>query len=725
MTHVQPPITLVLDGKDAIQIETFEDMSVVDKLHPSTDIYELSRFILGARNYWDCVAGTPVHPDPMTTSSKISHIVEIWICKLQKISYAWRKIAEKPDYGFNKFKKRMWPYFTLDSKEWKASVQDSKSYPNAILGRETPEPASFEMDPFDDEELPPQYNNNYLSVVASDAALPSELEKLISILDSLGHTKYLFEASLLLILHPTTCHIIMHPRFWELLRAAGLNASDKHILNYAMFYAMFILKHEDTILFTKTSKRTLLKYEQYSALPDFQSTMGLNPYVAVLTTQCYVTQCTPWYLMGKREFTTPAEFHNRFRLITGGCLEGLDLKKYNACVAGSILYPCMVKSPLEKNFMGVSWDIPRFFWKSELMGDNHEFLHYMEFYYPSYASLKDEDYQKHATAPAEVVVQEEFHFDIVKTEPHKKQEGETAAEQTKFARREVGDAIPKAPPMKGQTAAGQTKFARREVEGEQKTRVVNKKSPLVLTDIDIAVNAKTFKEFILSAFYIFNHVESRCDKPVYLTKVNSISSFKFAISGPGLIRPIEIFRIYYSHKKMTKKFHMPNVRAYFEGQNGRKDPSMEDLYAHRAFITAAKSGINEDYRWFSCNKIPVKTCLKNVQRGITTILNSREIDSAQEYLTHDTQYPKMVMGCVNRKHSFFSDPDNGIRKGLKRFVLTHSRVDATISVEYKPTLTPYDKILTAVKSSKLLPPSLDIIRAYVDHKKEELLEETL
>lgn len=643
---------LKLKEEKSFHVEQIHDVkNIIRILHPATKISELVRFCLASHEYLKYLPYSPV----------INDIIELWLCSLRKVVRVWKRITLLKDYNLQRFQKRTFPYFKLDHKEWKDASQKANAYPREIQRN---------FDEIDsDEDVPSNTkDNNFMSIKYTDVMLNTkEILSILSYIKKIDKCVHLHEASLFLVLHPATCHIVAEPAFWALFT---MDAEDKHIFNYVLFYAMYILRHEDTTLFTKVSKRTLFTHAQYTSLPVINSNMELNPYLALLANKKYITQRTPWFLPGKRVFTTITEFHRRFHLITGGCLEGLNLKEHSACVAGSILYPCLVKSPLEKNFKDISWDIPNFFWRDGLLGVDHAFLHYMEFYYPSYASLIDSDYNSEIRRPNDVVIEQKA--TLIHT-----------------------------------------------VSTEKKDRSVKKKLDLVLSDIDIAISTTSFREFIDNAFSIFKHIKSRCVKPVYLSKVNTNASFKFAISGPGIIRPIEIFRVYCTHAQMTKKFHMPNVRAYFDGTPN--SGTLDGLYAHRSFIAASISGINEDYKWFSCNKVPIDTIFKNIQRGNSVILNDKELKTATTYLKTSSKWLKMTIGCVNRRHTFFSDSESGIRRNLRKLVLPHQRIDTTTSVTYKPTLTQYDKILAAKNNSSLKPPNLDIIRAYVDYKKEQSL----
>ena len=66
-----------------------------------------------------------------------------------------------------------------------------------------------------------------------------------------------------------------------------------------------------------------------------------------------------------------------------------------------------------------------------------------------------------------------------------------------------------------------------------------------------------------------NQIKSNCIHigEVWIKKIYTLATFKYKIYGPGLIRPIDLFRIPYPPEKMVKKFHCPIVRSWYDGKN--------------------------------------------------------------------------------------------------------------------------------------------------------------
>ena len=105
-------------------------------------------------------------------------------------------------------------------------------------------------------------------------------------------------------------------------------------------------------------------------------------------------------------------------------------------------------------------------------------------------------------------------------------------------------------------------------------------------------------------------------------------SIKFKISSDKFNKTIELFR---SKSKnffnIVSKFHLPCVRAYYQGDN---------VYILPSCITSMMTGINIDYKYFAGLKDPVNIINKYRMRGFGTLLSPKEINRFISYnLTND------------------------------------------------------------------------------------------
>lgn len=137
-----------------------------------------------------------------------------------------------------------------------------------------------------------------------------------------------------------------------------------------------------------------------------------------------------------------------------------------------------------------------------------------------------------------------------------------------------------------------------------------------LSDIDIMIDLTDDLKFTCKVIEIFDSIkEITGDSSIDLQFIETKKSFKYKIVGDTLQRSVELFRIYSHPMGIVSRFHFPVVRGYYDGRNVKLLPS---------FVSAAKTGINIDYKWFSSNKSPRELILKLFSRGFATLLNSTE-----------------------------------------------------------------------------------------------------
>ena len=100
-------------------------------------------------------------------------------------------------------------------------------------------------------------------------------------------------------------------------------------------------------------------------------------------------------------------------------------------------------------------------------------------------------------------------------------------------------------------------------------------------------------------------------------------NYKFRISSPYLPHDIELFQIKYEEFFSTvSRFHLPIVRAYYNGKNIKQLP--ESMFACMTLL-------NIDYKYFASNKHPFDIINKYRRRGFGTILNDEEIKKLITY----------------------------------------------------------------------------------------------
>ncbi len=121
------------------------------------------------------------------------------------------------------------------------------------------------------------------------------------------------------------------------------------------------------------------------------------------------------------------------------------------------------------------------------------------------------------------------------------------------------------------------------------------------------------------------------DKNFMVLKI--CENIKFKISSTKFYKTIELFR---SRSKdffnIVAKFHLPCVRAYYQGNN---------VYILPSCITSMMTGINIDYKYFAGIRDPINIINKYRMRGFGTILTIKEIRRMEEYNLTNTDFNSM------------------------------------------------------------------------------------
>jgi len=105
-------------------------------------------------------------------------------------------------------------------------------------------------------------------------------------------------------------------------------------------------------------------------------------------------------------------------------------------------------------------------------------------------------------------------------------------------------------------------------------------------------------------------------------------NYKYRIVSPYFNHPLEIFKITGNdHMGAVSQFHLPCVRAFYNGSNVYMTPSC--ISAHLTYM-------NIDYKYFSGSKDPIEIINKNRMRGFGTWLNENEI---KNFIKYSSQVP--------------------------------------------------------------------------------------
>jgi hypothetical protein len=504
----------------------------------------------------------------MEISINIESRIEKWIADLGNNSYTWTELTDKPNYSLELFKKRFWPYFNVECKDWQdialnninvadyphqsndTNISDELLLVSETSGTNDVNKACKTIISKDykvEFDISQKYNNYLGYSVLKPNEYPN-LKSTINILkciSSLNLTQTLFVMVAKILTTPSMCHIIKDIEFWDTLKPYLKNSVYNRIVLYYMYYAVFIMYHEYVVMFSqvKRNHRIIFTHQEALAMPQtYMYHITIDPYIQQLTGDQFIIQSVPYYLRCKRYIQPIDVFERRFYLATGGALANIPLYKFNAAVSGSILIPCISYSELEDAFEGARFNTsrsidsivkyPQNIYTHVLGGDNDnnnnkkisksdmDFISYLEYYYPSYYSLQTNDYIKKVLT---------FVEDIPRSANDEKDEKD---------------------------------------EKDENDRPVKLQYNL-LSDIDISITTDNYDTFEILANMIILQIQMNCHHigKVWGRKIYTKSSFKYKVYGPGLLRPIDLFRVPYGPEKMVKKFHCPIVRSWYDGSN--------------------------------------------------------------------------------------------------------------------------------------------------------------
>jgi hypothetical protein len=707
--------------------------------------------------------------------------IEKWTKGLGKNSYTWNNLINKPDYGLELFINRFWPYYNVKNNDWKTAAvaalgtSSDGDYPMVLDNLTTDillnnkqgnmklseiiELKELTKD-FKEEYNISQQHNNFLGYSVLDPTKYPDINDILSkvgIIIKLNLHMIAFECLVRLMITPAVCHIIKYDKFWVYINLICVQNTYKNIFLHYFYYAIYILNHEDLTMFSKIKRnyRIIFNHDETINMPGFNNChINVNPYIQQLTGSNYIFTQMPFYLKCNRRFNTKQTFEDRLFLATGGALHNINLSKYKAAVSGSILIPCVCYNELEEKFINIRFNTSRNTDNMIIMSNTNNysnkdlythlgkiyklnesdknFMSYLEYYYPSYYSLKDNDYIKNVLTETEIISEPDIN--------------------------EISDD-----------------------DDDDDDSISNERPKIeqynLLSDIDISITCDNYDLFEKLSKKLANEIIKNCKHigDVWIKKVFTASSFKFKLYGPGLIRPIDLFRISYGPDKMVKKFHCPIVRSWYDGVNipsfklnqicsnqlsrielNRSTHLMNNTLEYEtsetnnytisesehiesdsnsnlelnnsgelmvddniyyngynsliSCVMTTLSGINNNYKWFFNSKPCIEVILKYAQRGYTTIINNKEKEALLIYMKGSDRWNNYISenidiyGQVSSEHIFFQPClyNCGIRYNLRKFTLNEiSTYSKTMHVGIHKSISEY-KIDLSIKTNNQL-----------------------
>jgi len=124
--------------------------------------------------------------------------------------------------------------------------------------------------------------------------------------------------------------------------------------------------------------------------------------------------------------------------------------------------------------------------------------------------------------------------------------------------------------------------------------------------------------------------------------INFKLNYKYKISSPHLNHNLEIFPVSYNDFFATvQTFHLPCVRAYYDGTN---------VYLTPSCISAHLTYINIDYKYFAGSIDPIEIINKYRMRGFGTLLNANEIKCFEKYTKENIFWNNLYKTYPNNKN---------------------------------------------------------------------------
>jgi hypothetical protein len=400
------------------------------------------------------------------------------------------------------------------------------------------------------------------------------------------------------------------------------------------------------------------------------------------------------YVSGKRRQTTKGEFHERFRVMTGGMFENIDLSTYDSCVTGSSLVPCVSINPLEANYS--SFEV------------------FAESRYPSYSAIGN------------IRIVFDRIREIIMVRLAKLRDAQPLLNSVICKMDNVLD---------DDEFVYQAVAANKHISDPLLTSYVNDickvyedycAKETLLSDIDVAVTSVSFEDYDNKVHEIFKQIQANIQNKhkklaedagvpfdpsvchVYLYKQTVKYGFKYVLKGAGTSRCVDFFRISIPMYKLLVGFHLNVVRFWWDGV---------ELRCLASAACAVMTGVNQWYRWFSNNKDPMDIVLKNVQRGYTTLLNPPEIAVLNAYVQEVDKYEFIrecfTVGKVSIKNKLFTSI-GGIRDKLPSDNLNFPEENGVIYWgEYNFNMPRLNCDIRTNASGKMLPPKLFALGAMI------------
>jgi len=583
----------------------------------------------------------------MLDSEGSDRIFKTWVGNTE---HFWEVLSQVPDFFVERTAKRVFPSEKVDSAEWRCLVRDTKKSTFTSDYTRMAQTGSADMTAAADRHQGKTSTDLVQLTDPSQYATDASMDSMVNCIVSLTRVNLTAGARLFTMMCCSVhfCHVLFHPTLAVFIRENPV------ITQYGRYYASYIISHEEELT---TIRR---KYNQgvVTTQHRFVQTLKVCRQMAPSRVRCFAhpTSVTPCrgaqeshlrrvlgrYHNWRRDPTnlnTVTEFLRRLHQVTNGIFEGIDLRSLGAAVSGSILIPCCHVSTVENtaNNTALSKSIVMRIPRTHAKGVTHttvqmhewmRFIERTELVYPGYASMDEAELKELLSSDEDTV---------------KSYEGTHTND---------------------------------------------------LADVDLSITCANPEAFDNQVVGLHIAICTRHpQKDIRIRRIKTRSGYKYRMFGYGMSRPVDIFCTNKAPIDLVRGYHLPCVRMFWD--EGYTKADLQQAGAHlqgpqiyNSCYSALVSGINNDYRWFGCNKIPLDVIIKYMARGITTSFNHREEQIYCAYLKQP--------GCK-------WVPSTSTRYGLDEFIhgLRSSLLPATSPIIQPGTIvTRYDETRRATLMCK-------------------------
>lgn len=308
----------------------------------------------------------------------------------------WEIVSKEGDYSYKTFQKRKFPSRDVTNEKFKLIAEtvnkniNYKDYPNRNKTVNKYKSSITNKDKSDTN-----YNSIMVLPVEKyyDEFSLEDITTIFTTLYKLEEIGLMIKLWCKLMIQFDTVHLVLHnSQTWDIMKNIMNKPNVKNIMNYSMFYGLFILNREELLLNKSINENYRCIFnskDNINIKAIIDCNVNSDPWNNVIAGSPYTTSRTLFHLDGPRSLTSDEVFNRRLYIITGGVFNNIDLTKYNAVLTGSVLIPCAAYNPLEKYFIGSttacvlpdSIELTPIRIQQRTLTDD-EFRNYINYYYP-------------------------------------------------------------------------------------------------------------------------------------------------------------------------------------------------------------------------------------------------------------------------------------------------------------------------------------------------------